>query len=361
LKNFKWAAFFSIKHEQKNYANFNLRGKAFPLGSTASPRRARLAFSPYPLLLGAKNECRFSPQAPSFRAARGKIHFAGIALVFCAALVFFACKTPQSRALFSPYSLMDDDTEMFFLLPVRAHFDSALAISQKFFPDYSQKDLRRIVSRIDTVYGGWSELVTANANRVQFVFTGQFPRAALNSALVPKNGWTQITASVAGVKTTWYKNAQENIEVYAEIPNMLIVSNNALPMIERLKASLAGGFETAETRPHWLQAALGTAEAEDALFYVPRVASVLEKAAHINIPSLGAFTEASVEGRLSKAVSQMSVLWLDIDLKDRRAAAPAMLLLSLTGVFADAKVVQDGSHINITMPAHESLLVNLLF
>ena len=290
------------------------------------------------------------------------LRFLALTLIVCAALALSACKTTLSRARVEPFALMQEDAAVFFLLPVQAHFDTTLLIAQKLFPAASQKDLRQAVSRVQTVYGALASDTNSAPSRVQLVITGSFPRAALNAVFAPKNGWTQISADFAGTRAAWYKNAREHIEVYAEIPGMLVVSDNVASMISLLKESFAAGSSGAPdgTRPQWFHTGAGGGAGEDALFFAPRAARIIEKAASINIPALGALSEASVEAKLSAAVSETRILALDIDLKDRRAAGPAMLLLSLVDIFSEAQVAQEGAHIRVTMPVHETLLTNFL-
>jgi hypothetical protein len=268
---------------------------------------------------------------------------------FAAALVFLcACSTTHlSKDSVAPFALMDA-MQILFLLPVQEYRDAALAFSEKLFPDSSNTEREQIVSHVETVYGGY------NAAKAQFVFTGSFPPIVIKSALVKKNGWTAITAQINNAAVPYYRNAEANIEIFSGVPNMLIVSDNLLPMLERLYSGNAASPQI----PSWAAQTVVVPIESDVLFYVERFSAVIEKMLNIRLPRDGAFALASAEGQLSKTGADSdsgALLSLDIDFKDTRAVTPALLLLSFAGVFAGADITAgEGAHVlvkNVPIPA----------
>jgi hypothetical protein len=135
---------------------------------------------------------------------------------------------------------------------------------------------------------------------------------------------------------------------------MLIVSNNVLPMLERLYSGNAASPQL----PSWAARTVVTPAGSDILFYVEGFSAVIEKMLNIRLPRDGAFALASAEGRLSKTCTQTdlrTLLSLDIDFKDTRAVTPALLLLSFAGMFAGADITAgEDAHVlvkNVPVPA----------
>jgi hypothetical protein len=294
------------------------------------------------------------------------IRFARGFIVAGAFLLLFSCKTPP-RKNFVPFLLMDSDAGIYFLLPARSHEEASLLAAKRFFPDAKEKELKQIISHIDAVYGGYM------GRRPQLVFTGSFPRAVMKSAFTQKNGWREISSVIAGVKTAYYRNDGANIEVFDGIPNTLLISSDAAPMIERFltgEADYGGEAGAGQTGgvPVWLQMparpSAGAGRDDDIRFYIARATALLEKMSDLKLPADGAFVSASAEGRLSKTGGTGAdyFLSLDIDLKDRRAVMPALLLLSMSGVFAGAEITQgQGARVEIkNFPVPRSMIADLL-
>ncbi|GMO46762.1 MAG: hypothetical protein Pg6C_08610 [Treponemataceae bacterium] len=292
------------------------------------------------------------------------IRFIRVCIAAGALLLLFSCKTAPQKS-FAPFLLMDSKTGIYFLLPARNHEEVSLLAAKRFFSDAGEKELKQIISHISAVYGGFM------GRNSQFVITGSFPRVAIKSAFAQKNGWREISSDIAGVKTIYYRHDSANIEVYDGIPNSLLISADVSPMIERFltgAADYAGEVEAGRGVgvPVWLEMPAGASgnRNNDIRFYITRVSALLEKVSALKLPSDGAFATASAEGWLSKAGSAEAdyFLSLDIDLKDRRAVMPAVLLLSLSGAFAGAEITQgQGARVEIkNFPVPQSMIADLL-
>jgi hypothetical protein len=278
---------------------------------------------------------------------------AAVATIF----LFFSCGTmPKGNSARNlvPFLLMDGGAEIYFLLPVEANKAVSLAAARKFFPSADEKDLERMISRIGAVYGG------VRGARTELVFALSVPRSALKTAFTEKNGWMPVSPGI-------YRNSGAGIEAFCDIPGLLFVSDSVAPMVGRLKAGTADYAGTkdvpADVKLDWFGTPARTNTGGDIRFYIPRASALAEKLFAAKLPSDSALASASVEGRLSKTPAADYFLSLDIDLKDARAVAPAMLLLRMSGAFADARVSRgSGARILVAdMPVRRDTIADLLF
>lgn len=249
-----------------------------------------------------------------------------------------------------PFFLMDGGCEVYFLLPARDNKAVSLEAAKKLFPGADAKDLDRVISRIGAVYGG------VRGARTELVLALSVSPAVLKAVFSEKNGWTPVAPDL-------YRNSGAGIEAFCGVPGLLLVSDSVAPMVALLTAGTeVSGGGVPKGAPGWFGMPAGTAGGGDIRFYLPRASALAEKLFSAKLPSDGALASASVEGRLSKSNPDYS-LSLDIDLKDPRAVAPAMLLLGLSGAFAGARVSRgDGAHILVAdMPVERDMIADLLF
>jgi hypothetical protein len=280
---------------------------------------------------------------------------------------FAACQTRgRVESALYPFTLMDEKTQIYFLIPVQEHKDAAITFSKTIFQESTDKEREQIVSHISKVYGGYSSAANSDgfsinaSSKPQFVVTGSFPRIVLNSVFTKKNGWIEVSAKTK-TQISFYRNAQANIEVFTGIPNVLIISDNVLPMIERLAVQTMPGSK--QSLPSWVGYAASEHAETDVKFLVEGAAVLIEKMYHVRLPLDGAVSNAAVEGALSKNPSDDGYfLSLDIDLKDERAVRPAMLLLSFAGLFSGAEMSQGtGAHVLIrNVPMQKEAIMSLL-
>jgi hypothetical protein len=283
-------------------------------------------------------------------------------VILLAAVFAFSCSTAPKELAVSPYALMDEDMDIFFLLPVAGHKEAARVFAQKLFPAVSEKDRNAILSRLDTVYCGWK------GGKMQVLVSGNFPAVALKSALSQKNGWLKVSAQIPGAdssgeKVSFYRNSGAGVEVYTEIPGLVFVAEDALPMIERSRYAPSPDPGLPAWVTEGLPAGTSVKEAPSALrFFGRNFSSLAKKFFALNLPGDGAISGATVDGVLENEEGKNYLLSLAVDVKDKRAVLPAKLLLSLIGLFSGAEIASgEGTVISIrNIPVPSDMVTNLL-
>jgi hypothetical protein len=259
----------------------------------------------------------------------------------------------RGKNTLSPFLLMNEKSELLFFVPVQEHREPVFAFTKKIFSGVPEEERKKIISRIEYIYFGLSR------ETAQFVLTGSFPPLALKSALVQKNGWEKISAAINNKDVLYYRNNSQNIEVFTGIPNIIIASENVLSMLNALytmplEPSGLSNF------PSWAAKDIKAFTSNDIFFYIASFSSMIESMFRVNFPADGAISRASAEGRLSKTAAKEYVLSLDIDFKDRRAVTPALMILSLSGLFSNAKITTgEGAHVLITNVVPPELITNM--
>ncbi len=112
--------------------------------------------------------------------------------VFAAMAIFFeftttSCKSTSGLSSVEPIELLSVDSDAYFSIPVQPNFDFSKKLVKSVASDdsISEKDVNRILERIDTIYASMN--LTGSA--FEMSASGNFPVKLSKFFLTEKNGW----------------------------------------------------------------------------------------------------------------------------------------------------------------------------
>lgn len=125
----------------------------------------------------------------NLRKVRGLAPCAFFASVLFVLLFAASCKSAPVPLEVQPLDLIDSKSSFYLRIPTSV--DSLLleTVLANNFPDMSRENVKRISSRIDTVYIGLNR--SRKGVDWQIAMSCDFPKIAVNSSFTKKNGWEQ--------------------------------------------------------------------------------------------------------------------------------------------------------------------------
>jgi hypothetical protein len=232
------------------------------------------------------------------------------------------------------------DHDLYFHFPVKANEGLAEQFMDRYFVGAPQKTKNQILSRIASIYGGF----TSGSNKLELVVLGSFPKVVLKSALTKKNGWTQVNTALY----RWVNGLEINIET----PGLLLIADDVEAMSTR---SLSG-----EVEAEWLG---GSESDSDIQFYLPSALMLLPAQVGASLALLPMTRNASASGVLKKtSENEDYALSLDVDLHAEMAAVLVPLLVRTIGNYIEADVtVGDAGHIIVSgITLDETVIANII-
>lgn len=191
----------------------------------------------------------------------------GLAL-FCAAaallLAFLAsCSSAAGAGSVDPMSLLDSGANAYFSVPVRENFDFSKKVVFSFVSkkDVSEKDIEKILERIDTLYS----CVDFSTGGIQMSSSGNFPVTLSKFFMTEKNGWKSKKFGLHK-----YSEHSSGLDLSFISSDLACVSTGSAPlekMLSRYDSALAGGeIDTTEF----------PTDERDITFFFPNASDILD-------------------------------------------------------------------------------------
>lgn len=120
------------------------------------------------------------------------------------------------------FSYMPKDALVYMCFPVDKNMELASSLVQASFPDIKEKNVKKIVSSLDTIYASLSK------KDVSLVASGSFPTFALDFVLNKKNGWKKIKNK----NEKFYESNMNNFELAFPSSSIAFASYNVQSMLD---------------------------------------------------------------------------------------------------------------------------------
>lgn len=130
--------------------------------------------------------------------------FSGLSVYFCLIILFFSsCVSLPNSKQINSIDLLDSQNKFFITIPNNIDDDLIETVLHNNVPNLAEKEAKKIIDRIDTLYIGVKKLKNPS---IQIVIDGNFPKKLIPKILNSKNGWD--------VKVFTPENSNQNYQIY---------------------------------------------------------------------------------------------------------------------------------------------------
>ena len=252
------------------------------------------------------------------------------------------------------FSYMPEDALVYMCFPVDKNIELASAMVQASFPDLKEKNVKKIVSSVDTIYTSLSK------DDVSLVASGSFPTFALDFVLNKKNGWKKIKNK----NEKYYESTKTSFELAFPTSSIAFAGNKVQTMLDLYDNQ---EIYVPETNAEIFFDSL---KQQDVIsFYTDNLSSLLPSLEFSGLKLDFPFGFAN--GFLYNTLSEKDVYQFeaDISLKDNRLTRAAMTAIK---IFARAKkvslsveMIDDStihiSGLNISINSFANLITSIIY
>lgn len=131
--------------------------------------------------------------------------FSGLSVYFCLICIFFSsCVSLPKGKEVNSIDLLDSQNSFFITIPNNIDDDLIEKVLNNNVPNLAEREIKKIVDRIDTLYIGVKKLKNPS---IQMVVDGNFPKKLIPKVLNSKNGWD--------VQLFSPENSSRNYQIYS--------------------------------------------------------------------------------------------------------------------------------------------------
>ena len=251
---------------------------------------------------------------------------------------FSACKSlEQSISSVDALAVLEDDSAVYFKIPVAKHVDFAKKLLCSTVPGLTEDNADYIIPKVNTMCAGIGKIGAKSlSSRVQISVDGYLPPLAIKAALTEKNGWklkkSSVNSKIAGISVPFVYYQRDDTEYKLGLASLknVVFAKDVDPLFSRYNLQLDSITEKGvfvQPENNWSQSTYDwmTDETDDIRFCVLYPQSFMKNLLGVEMN----FAIANARGYFSEQKDGNFLLSLEIEFQNSLVVNAAKAVLSL--------------------------------